>query len=42
MLWKLFGLQKILDALFDDNWVCLGLPDNLNYDYETSEQFLQV
>jgi len=25
MLWKLFGLQKKLDALFDDGWVTLGL-----------------
>lgn len=26
MIWKLLGLQKKLDALFDDGWVCLGLP----------------
>ncbi len=25
MLWKLLGLQKKLDALFDDGWVTLGL-----------------
>lgn len=25
MIWKLFGLQKKLDALFDDGWVSLGL-----------------
>jgi hypothetical protein len=25
MLWKLFGLQKKLDALFDDGWVSLGI-----------------
>ncbi len=25
MLWKLLGLQKKLDALFDDGWVRLGL-----------------
>ncbi|MBK6592391.1 MAG: hypothetical protein IPG23_06415 [Burkholderiales bacterium] len=24
MLWKLLGLQKKLDALFDDGWVGLG------------------
>lgn len=27
MIWKLFGLQKKLDALFDDGWVSLGLSD---------------
>ena len=26
MIWKLLGLQKKLDALFDDGWVSLGLP----------------
>ena len=26
MIWKLLGLQKKLDALFDDGWVNLGLP----------------
>ena len=27
MIWKLLGLQKKLDALFDDGWlVDLGLP----------------
>jgi hypothetical protein len=25
MLWKLLGLQKKLDALFDDGWVSLGI-----------------
>ncbi len=25
MIWKLLGLQKKLDALFDDGWVSLGL-----------------
>ena len=25
MLWKLLGLQKKLDALFDDGWITLGL-----------------
>ena len=28
MLWKLLGLQKKLDALFDDGWVSLGLVSN--------------
>ncbi len=30
MIWKLLGLQKKLDALFDDGWVCLGLPTQSN------------
>ncbi len=25
MLWKLLGLQKKLDALFEDGWITLGL-----------------
>lgn len=24
MLWKLLGLQKKFDALFDEGWVCPG------------------
>lgn len=29
MLWKLLGLQKILDTLFDDAWAGLGFaPGN--------------
>lgn len=27
MIWKLLGLQKKLDALFDDGWVSLGLSN---------------
>ncbi len=26
MLWNWIGLQKLLDALFDDQWLSLGLP----------------
>lgn len=26
MLWKLLGMQKKLDALFDNGWINLGLP----------------
>ncbi|MDT8992193.1 hypothetical protein RQP54_15075 [Curvibacter sp. APW13] len=25
MLWKWFRLQHLLDQLFDDGWICLGL-----------------
>jgi hypothetical protein len=28
MFWKLLGLQKKLDALFDDGWVSLGLSSD--------------
>jgi hypothetical protein len=27
MFWKFLNLQKLLDALFDDSWFHLGLPD---------------
>lgn len=27
MIWKLLGLQKKLDALFDEGWVSLGLSN---------------
>jgi hypothetical protein len=25
MIWKLLGLQKKLDALFDDGWLSVGI-----------------
>jgi hypothetical protein len=25
MFWKLFSLQRLLDSLFDDGWLALGL-----------------
>ncbi len=27
MLWNLISLQKLLDALFDEGWNSLGLPE---------------
>lgn len=27
MLWKYLSLQKFLDALFDEGWCSLGLPE---------------
>ena len=27
MFWKFFSMQKMLDALFDEAWCNLGLPD---------------
>jgi hypothetical protein len=28
MIWKLLGLQKMLDGLFDESWCNLGLPES--------------
>ena len=36
MFWKIFQLQKMLDALFDDGWGSLGLPDALDSLYNSS------
>jgi hypothetical protein len=36
MFWKIFRLQKMLDALFDDGWGSLGLPDALDSLYSSS------
>ncbi len=33
MIWKLLGLQRKLDALFDDGWVRLGLPTERSITY---------
>jgi hypothetical protein len=30
MFWKLLSLQKFLDALFDDSWCNLGLPEGFD------------
>jgi hypothetical protein len=30
MFWNYFRLQKFLDALFDDSWFSLGLPDGFD------------
>ncbi len=27
MVWKFLRLQNLLDALFDDSWFSLGLPE---------------
>ena len=27
MIWKILGLQKMLDGLFDESWCTLGLPE---------------
>lgn len=34
MFWKLFRLQALLDALFDDTWLSLGVDDMDAQDHE--------
>lgn len=34
MVWKLLGLQHLLDALFDDGWCRLCLPETDGSIYE--------
>lgn len=34
MLWKLLGLQKLFDDLFDESWFSLDLPGNDCFLYE--------
>lgn len=39
MLWKYLGLQKMIDALFDDGWGSLGLPEA---GYATEQQVIEL
>ena len=35
MLWKLFGLQRLLDELFDERgWLSLDLPRTTGWDHD--------
>lgn len=34
MLWKLLGLQRLFDELFDETWRWLDLPSNDCFSYE--------
>ena len=36
MLWKLFGLQKLLDTLFDDTWCCPCVAVSEGFPHEQS------
>jgi hypothetical protein len=36
MIWKLLGLQKKFDALFDEAWVHPGFICNRGFQYEPS------
>jgi hypothetical protein len=38
MFWNWFGLQRMLDALFDDQWLCLGLPTTRTSHHDASTQ----
>lgn len=42
MLMKLLSLQKILDSIFDERWISLGLIDAALYDHETSKKLLET
>ena len=42
MLWKLLGLQKMLDSIFIGEWIGLGLIDAALYDHETTQKFLET
>lgn len=35
MIWNLFRLQALLDSLFDDGWVSMGVPEKIDYDEST-------
>lgn len=41
MIWKLLGLQKVFDSLFDETWVNFLLPSDLCCDDDASQQLLQ-
>ena len=32
MFWNLFRLQALLDSLFDDGWLSMGVPEKMGYD----------
>lgn len=36
MLWKLLGLQKLLDSLFDDGWCAFWLPAGPVFSHDDS------
>jgi hypothetical protein len=36
MLWKLLGLQKLLDSLFDDGWCTFWLPAGPGFSHDES------
>jgi hypothetical protein len=38
MIWKFLSLQKMLDALFDDSWFSLGLPEDYVVSYTPAMQ----
>ena len=40
MIWKFLTLQKMLDALFDDSWFSLGLPEGHEGSFTPAAQTL--
>jgi hypothetical protein len=41
MMWKLIGLQKMLDSLFNDGWLSLGLPGTSGFAHESALDLAQ-
>ena len=41
MFWKLLGLQKLLDGLFDEGWCSLGLSGHEGFCHEEFSAFTQ-
>jgi hypothetical protein len=42
MMSKLLRLQRMLDALFDEGWICLGLPESSIGDEKLIQELLQA
>ena len=40
MLWKILKLQTMLDALFDEGWCGLGLPEAVGTDPQLAQEFI--
>jgi hypothetical protein len=41
MLWKLLRLQKLLDSLFEDGWVRIGLPEESAFTHLEAFELMQ-
>jgi len=41
MFWNFFRFQTLLDSLFDDGWVRLGLPERSAYDETAVHELMQ-
>jgi hypothetical protein len=41
LFWNLFRPQTLLDALFDDGWGSIGLPEMLGYEESAVHALMQ-